>query len=441
MFSVANIGNIKLRKILARALAPDYTGSTKNCLPPFKFFGMRPDLRTESENFSMTESNTTPEGPSQKPEERPPRVMVVDDELLNLKLIAAMLKPQGYEVILANDGEDCLAKVNESPPDLILLDIMMPKLNGFEVVQRLKAEERFALVPVVMVTALQDINDRVKALEVGADDFLTKPVDRMELRARVRSLLKVKAYNDHMVNYRQELESEVRRRTLEIQETNKMLAKAHEKLRGASLETIFRLSRAAEFKDEDTGTHIISMSRISARLAENCKLPPAAVESILYASPMHDIGKIGIPDRILLKNGPLTEDEWSIMRMHTVFGGKILENSDIGFLRLGEVIATTHHEKFDGSGYPKGLKGKQIPLAGRLVAVADVFDALMSRRPYKPAFSPEQATSIIAEGRGRHFDPEVVDLFMDDIPEILRIWNSSQEEHKEEVKEVLKSNL
>ncbi|MDR2141669.1 MAG: two-component system response regulator [Deltaproteobacteria bacterium] len=366
-----------------------------------------------------------------------PIVMVVDDEALNRKLITAMLTPQGYQVIQAVDGRDCLRKIQENPPDLILLDIMMPEVNGFEVVKSLKAEEKFSLIPIVMVTALGDVNDRVQALEVGADDFLTKPVDRMELRARVRSLLKVKAYNDHMVNYRQELEFEVRRRTEEIQETNKKLAKAHEKLRGASLETIFRLSRAAEFKDEDTGAHIISMSRISARLAERLKLSPATVESILYASPMHDIGKIGIPDRILLKNGPLNEEEWPIMRLHTVYGGKILENSDIGFLRLGEVIARTHHEKFDGSGYPNGLKGQEIPLAGRIVSVADVFDALMSRRPYKRAFTLEQAVTIIEEGRGRHFDPQVVDAFMADLDEIMRIWNSSQAEHSSELRETL----
>jgi putative two-component system response regulator len=332
-----------------------------------------------------------------------------------------------------------LAKAHEDPPDLILLDIMMPGMNGFQVAQALKKFEKFALVPVVMVTALQDVNDRVKALEVGADDFLTKPVDRLELQARVRSLLKVKAYNDHMVNYRQELEREVQRRTLEIQETNKMLAKAHERLRGASLETIFRLSRAAEFKDEDTGAHIISMSRISARLAAKMGLRAQTVESILYASPMHDIGKIGIPDRILLKNGPLSDDEWSVMRLHTVYGGKILENSDIGFLRLGEVIAKTHHEKFDGSGYPQGLAGSGIPLAGRIVAVADVFDALMSRRPYKPAFSAEQAIDIIKEGRGRHFDPDVVDVFLNDTVEIQRIFNASQQEHQNEVAETLKT--
>jgi putative two-component system response regulator len=386
----------------------------------------------------MTDSAPPPKTSGSLFGDKLPKVMVVDDEILNLKLIAAMLKPQGYEVVLASDGPECLAKAKESPPDLFLLDIMMPGMNGFDLVKELKADEKFAMVPVVMVTALQDVNDRVKALEVGADDFLSKPVDRMELRARVRSLLKVKAYNDHMVNYRQELELEVRRRTVEIEQAKNLLAKAHEKLRGASLETIFRLSRAAEFKDEDTGAHIISMSRISARLAAKMGLSDATVESILYASPMHDIGKIGIPDRILLKTGQLTQEEWAVMRLHTVYGGKILENSDIGFLRLGEVIAITHHEKFDGSGYPRGLSGRKIPLAGRIVAVADVFDALMSRRPYKPAFSLEQAVSIIKEGRSHHFDPDVVDVFIKDLPELQRIWQASQEDHKSEVSESLK---
>jgi putative two-component system response regulator len=272
-----------------------------------------------------------------------------------------------------------------------------------------------------MVTALQDVNDRVKALEVGADDFLTKPVDRMELRARVRSLLKVKAYNDHMVNYRQELESEVAKQTLELKN-------AHALLRDASLETIFRLARAAEYKDEDTGNHIISMSRISALLAERMGLNSEVVERILYASPMHDIGKIGIPDRILLKNGPLNDEEWAIMRMHTVFGCQILEGSNIGFLRLGEVIARTHHEKWDGSGYPDGLAGTQIPLAGRIVAVADVFDALMSKRPYKPPLTVEQTVDIIKAGAGTHFDPTVVAAFLENLPDVIKLWKNAQAE-------------
>lgn len=359
---------------------------------------------------------------------KPQKIMVVDDEILNRKLVEAMLKPQGYEVILAVDGEDCLAKVEASPPDLILMDIMMPNMNGFEVVTRLKAKESWALIPIVMVTALQDVGDRVKALEVGADDFLTKPVDRMELRARVRSLLKVKAYNDHMVNYRQELESEVAKQTLELKKASNKIAEAHSKLRDASLETIFRLARAAEYKDEDTANHIISMSRISAFLAERIGLNSVVVERILYASPMHDIGKIGIPDRILTKNGPLNDEEWALMRMHTVFGGQILEGSNIGFLRLGEVIALTHHEKWDGSGYPNGLVGNQIPLAGRIVAVADVCDALLSKRPYKPPLTIDQTVDIIKAGRGTHFDPMVVDVFMASLNDIIKLWKTAQSE-------------
>lgn len=363
-----------------------------------------------------------------KPMSSRQRVMVVDDEILNRKLVAAMLSPLGYEVILAEDGEDCLRKVESTPPDLILMDIMMPNLNGFETVTRLKAQEHLSLIPIVMVTGLQDVKDRVKALELGADDFLTKPVDRMELRARVRSLLKVKAYNDHMVNYRQELEEEVAKQTLALKNASNKIAEAHAKLRNASLETIFRLARAAEFKDEETGNHIISMSWISAFLAEKAGLNSVVVECILYASPMHDIGKIGIPDRILNKNGPLDKDEWAIMLMHTVFGGQILEGSGIGFLRLGEIIARTHHEKWDGTGYPNGLSGKLIPLAGRIVAVADVFDALMSKRPYKPALTLEQTSAIIVAGRGTHFDPKIVDIFVDNLSAILKIWEAAQSE-------------
>jgi len=358
-----------------------------------------------------------PAGP--ETESRLSKIMVVDDEVLNRRLLQAMLKPQGYEVILAVDGADCLAKAEQDPPDLVLMDIMMPNMDGFQVVTELKSRPRLALIPIVMVTALQDINDRVKALEAGADDFLTKPVDRMELRARVRSLLKVKAYNDHMANYQRELEAAVALRTEELR-------RAHSKLRDASLETIFRLARAAEYKDEDTGAHIISMSRISAYLAERLGLNPTVVERILYASPMHDIGKIGIPDRILTKNGPLNDEEWAIMRMHPIYGAQILEGSDIGFLSLGEVIALTHHEKWDGSGYPHGLSGTQIPLAGRIVAVADVFDALRSKRPYKPPLSVEQTVAIIRAGRGTHFDPQVVDALMDNLDGVLKIWDIAQ---------------
>jgi putative two-component system response regulator len=341
-------------------------------------------------------------------------ILVVDDEDRNRRLMDALLVPLGYEVILASDGEEALRKVQETPPDVILLDIMMPGISGFDVARKLKENEETKIIPIVMVTALQDVENRIKAIEAGADDFLSKPVDKTELQARVHSLVQVKAYNDHIRNYQKELEAEVAKRTEELR-------KAFETIKTASLDTIYRLSRASEYKDEDTGAHIKRMSNYSAAVARQMGLSNETMETILYAAPMHDVGKIGIPDRILLKPGQLDPDEWKIMKQHAFIGGKILSGSDSGFLKLAEVIALTHHEKWDGSGYPIGLRGIAIPLAGRIAAIADVFDALLSRRPYKEPFPLEKSFAIIREGRDSHFDPDVVDAFFAIKGEILTI--------------------
>lgn len=354
------------------------------------------------------------------------KILLVDDEERNLRLMEAFLLTLGYEIFLAADGEEALNKTQEVSPDLILLDIMMPKMNGFEVTRQLKEDEDNKVIPVVMVTSLTEVEDRVKALESGADDFLTKPVDKTELKARVQSLLKVKAYNDHMRNYQKKLEAEVAKRT-------EQLRHAFEKVKKASLDTIYRLSRAAEYKDEDTGAHILRMSNYSAAVARKMGLIDKVVETLLYAAPMHDVGKIGIPDRILLKPGKLDSDEWDVMRQHTSFGAQILEGADSGFLRLAEVIALTHHEQWDGSGYPRGLKGKKIPLVGRIVAIADVFDALTTKRPYKEPFSLEKSYAIIREGSGGHFDPDVVNAFFAVENEILQI----KEKYKDEGESLL----
>jgi len=351
------------------------------------------------------------------------KILVVDDECRNLRLMEALLIPLGMEVILARDGEEALRKVRENPPDVILLDIMMPKMDGFEVAARLKKDEGARIIPIVMVTSLKEVGDRVRALEAGADDFLTKPVEKTELRARVQSSLKVKAYHDHMKGYQKELEMEVAKRT-------EQLSQALKKIKAASLATIYHLSTAAEYKDEDTGEHVKRMSQYSAAVARKMGLNEKTVETILYASAMHDMGKIGIPDQILLKPGKLDLDEWEIMKQHTVIGGKILSGSDAGFIRLGEVIALSHHEKWDGSGYPNGLEGARIPLAGRITAIADVFDALASKRPYKEAFSIEKSFSIIREGRGNHFDPDVVDAFFAIEDEILSTKERYEDEHE-----------
>jgi len=346
--------------------------------------------------------------------EKKAKILVADDEVRSLRLMEALLLPLGYEVILARDGEEALRKVQESLPDVILLDIMMPGLNGFEVSRRIKNNEETKVIPIVMATVLGEVEDRVKALEAGADDFLSKPVDKTELRARVQSLLKVKAYNDHMRNYHKELEAEVAKRTGQLR-------RAFEKIKAASLDSIYRLSQAAEYKDEETGAHIQRVSYYSAAVARKMGLNERTVEAIVYASPMHDVGKIGIPNHILLKPGKLDPDEWETMKQHTTIGGRILEGSDTGFLKLAEVIALTHHEKWDGSGYPKGLKGSEIPLAGRITAIADVFDALTSKRPYKEPFELDKAYDIIKESRGSHFNSEVVDAFFAAEDEIMSI--------------------
>lgn len=346
------------------------------------------------------------------------KILVVDDADGNLRLLEAMLSPLGYEVILAGDGEEALAKVKQASPNVILLGILMPKMDGFEVVRRLKKDEVTKTIPVVMMTAQSEVEDRLKALEAGVDDFLTKPVDEAELQARVNSLLKVKAYNDHMRNYQEELETEVAKRTQD-------LAKAFEKIKVASLDTVYRLSRAAEYKDKDTGAHVERMSHYSSAIARGMALDDEFVEQILWASPMHDIGKIGIPDRVLQKPGKLDSDEWVIMKQHTGIGAEILKDASADFIKLAADIALTHHEKWDGNGYPQGLKGSDIALAGRIVAIADVFDALTSERPYKAPFPLEKALAIIKEGQGNHFDPQVVDAFFaieDEIRAELNWW-------------------
>lgn len=352
------------------------------------------------------------------------KILVVDDEEKNRELLEAMLIPLDYSVDRASDGEEALKKVADNPPDLILLDVMMPRMNGFEVAKRLKTDQTHKIIPIVMVTALKDVENKVKAIANGVDDFLSKPVDSSELKARVNSLLKVKEYNDHMIHYQKKLEQDVRKRTLELQV-------AFTKIKKASLDTIYRLSRAAEYKDDDTGAHLKRMSNYSAAVARKLGLQDKTVESILYAAPMHDVGKIGIPDRILLKPGKLDPAEWETMKLHVDIGVKILEGAEEGFLKLAEVIAHTHHEKWDGTGYPNALKATAIPLAGRIVAIADVFDALTSKRPYKEPFSVEKSIDILKQSRGNHFDPDVVDAFLAIIDEVLVIKDQFRDEAEE----------
>jgi putative two-component system response regulator len=351
------------------------------------------------------------------------RILIVDDQANNTELLEAYLAPLGYDIIIASSGKKALERLSGGEIDLILLDVMMPEMDGFEVTRLIREDENHRTLPIILVTALHETEDRIKGIDAGCDDFISKPIERMELLARVRSLLKIKAYNDLLSNYRKELESEVAARTEDLK-------KALDKLQESSLETIYRLSMASEYKDEDTGAHIKRMSLYSAAIARKMKLDDNIVRLILYSSPMHDVGKIGIPDLILLKPGKLDGTEWKIMMQHTNIGAGILKESEAEFIRMGEQIARSHHEKWDGTGYPDGLKGTEIPVVCRITAIADVFDALTSRRPYKEPFSIEKSMSIIMEGRGSHFDPDVLDAFIAVKDEILSIKDQFENDNE-----------
>jgi len=360
--------------------------------------------------------------------DRTPRILVVDDEPMNIAVIKAMLTPLGYDIVEAVDGIEALEAVKRERPDVVLMDIRMPRMDGLEATRLLKEDEATRIIPVVMVTAHMEREYRVRAIDAGADDFLSKPVDKMELRARVQSLLKVKAYHDHLMDDQRVLEAQVALKTMELSDAMQELQAAMERLKAASLDTILRLTRAAEYRDDDTGEHVLRMSHYSTAIARQMGLPDDVAELLLHAAPMHDIGKIGIPDRILLKEGKLTDDEWDLMRRHTSFGAQILDSADAEVIKLGQVIARTHHERWNGSGYPRGLQGEEIPLVGRIVAVADVFDALLSDRPYKKAFSVQKSLAIIAKDAGSHFDPDVVDAFFEVRAEVLDIKDRFKEQ-------------
>jgi putative two-component system response regulator len=329
------------------------------------------------------------------------RILAVDDDPRNLRLIESILRPEGYEIELAGSGEAALAAAQERPPDLILLDVMMPGMNGFDVAARLKERAQTRAVPIIMVTSLTDRASRLAALDMGAEDFLSKPIDRAELWARVRNLLRLKEYSDQLADQARLLEERVRERSSQLTESYR--------------QTIKTLNRAASYRDEETGAHVKRISFYCVELGELMGMDSEFCSTIYYASPMHDLGKIAIPDRVLLKPGSLDPGEWEIMKTHAAVGAKMLEDGDSPYLNMGREIAMSHHERWDGTGYPQGLRGDQIPFAARLMGIADVYDALRSRRCYKPPFEHERAVEIITQGDGRtrpeHFDPAVLDAF------------------------------
>lgn len=359
------------------------------------------------------------------------KILVVDDEEQNVKLLSSLLRAEGYETETASNGREAVQKVKVVSPDLVLLDIMMPDMDGYEACSLIKNDPESANIPVVIVTALSDRESKLRGLEVSANEFLTKPIDRIELILRVKNLLRIKDYEDFMLSHNQRLEEEVRNRTYELQIAMDDIESAHQEIKSSYIETIHRLTLAAEFKDEDTATHIKRISYYCKILAERLGQSDDFCETIFYAGPMHDIGKIGIPDSILLKPGKLTSEEFDIIKSHTTIGARILSGSSSEFLVSAEVVALSHHERWDGSGYPRGLRGEDIPLMGRIMNIVDQYDSLRSKRPYKVPFSHEQSFDIISKGDGRtkpeHFDPKILRAFIDAADEFARIFEGYQD--------------
>ncbi|MCF8167559.1 MAG: response regulator [Rhodoferax sp.] len=343
-----------------------------------------------------------------------PTVLIVDDQPENLSVLGELLESD-YTVRVAASGRRAIKAAASLPyPDLILLDVMMPEIDGHEVLRQLRANPITEAIPVVFVTAMDESHDEELGFKLGAVDYITKPIKPVIVLARVQTQIQLKQAQDKLRLHNADLETEIRRRMRDNRIVEDVAMRA--------------LASLAETRDNETGNHIrrtqgyvdLLARKLAERTPQSAALSLDAIEMLVKAAPLHDIGKVGIPDHILNKPGPLNSDEWTVMKRHTIIGARSIEHamdgeadhSPLAFLHVAMEISHSHHEKWDGTGYPAGLRGEAIPLSARLMALADVFDALISRRVYKPAFSHERARSIIAEGRGSHFEPALVDIFL-----------------------------
>ena len=349
------------------------------------------------------------------------KILIIDDEPINVKVCQKYLKELGYKQCVGlSDSTRAIAQITEDKPDLVILDVMMPVVSGVDILRELRSRPELSNIPVLVLTASTDRNTKLSVLELGASDFLTKPIDPSELAPRVRNVLTVKQHQDNLKNYANRLEEAVQQQTIELEASRQ--------------DVIYCLARAVEYRDDVTGRHVERVGQYAGIIAVGLGLDDKTVRMLEQAAQLHDVGKVGIPDEILLKPGKLSPDEFEQMQRHTLFGKRIVERmSDhewnklrqhvvIGsrildvprspLLTIAARIALTHHERWDGTGYPLGLAGEDIPLEGRITSVADVFDALSSRRPYKPAYPIDRCFEIIREESGSHFDPKVVEAFI-----------------------------
>lgn len=355
------------------------------------------------------------------------KIMIVDDEPYNILVVRKLLLAEGYqEFVTTSKSVQAFDMFCRSQPDVLLLDIMMPEVSGLEILEKISSDDHLRKTPVIILTASSDSSVKAHALQLGAADFTSKPIEPAELVPRIRNVLAAKAHRDQLERYSIELECEVRKKTAQLEASRR--------------DVIAALARAAEYRDDDTGQHVIRVGKYVGIIASELGFSPAYIEQIELAAQLHDVGKIGITDSILLKPGKLEPDEFRKMQEHTQFGQYIIEPADdesklpVGtcemkstdaprssILRMASIIAQTHHERWDGTGYPHGLAGEDIPIEGRMTAVADVFDALSSERPYKKAFSREKCLRILEEGRDTHFDGTILDAFFRRLEDVYKV--------------------
>ena len=363
-------------------------------------------------------------------------IFIVDDEQVNVNMLTLMLNRHGsYENFSTTDPLEAVALVEQRRPDMVLLDINMPEKSGLEILEEIRAlDGSISRIPIIILTASHDNNLKLRALDLGASDFVEKPFKLAELLTRIQNSLRIKWFEDELERQNSDLERKVFERT--------------SMLNRSRLEVIKRLSKTAEYRDDDTGRHVLRVGIFAAIVARTMKLDPGFTENLFYAAPMHDMGKVGIPDSILLKPGKLTPEEWTVMKTHTEIGGRIFEPVDnirwvgaadelvsndfegdggTNLMKFCRNIALTHHERYNGKGYPRGLSGNDIPIEGQITSIADVFDALASDRPYKKAFPLEKCLAILKEEREEQFHPDVVDAFFDSLDLIVEMKNKYKE--------------
>jgi putative two-component system response regulator len=360
-----------------------------------------------------------------------PDAVIADDEQSNLILLEKLCQTLGWTTRCYPDGEKAVQACMQKVPDVIILDIRMPICDGFDATRRLRSHPLTAHIPVIAITGYDAREDRITGIRAGVNDYITKPVDLEELSLRLRNNLEMKKRHDLLIKHREELESQVQIRTAELTKRNHELVKLIATLDESYLETVQRMVRAAGFRDVETGAHILRIGLLSQEIAKSLGMDSEFCQTLFHSAPLHDLGKIGIPDSILLKKGTLNVDEWKIMQEHPRIGSNIMENSVSPYLKSAEIIARTHHERFDGTGYPSRLQGDHIPLEGRIVKMADEYDALRSQRPYKPPMEHQAAMNILQNGDMRtspsHFDPEILRIFVEQQHRFQEIYESHRD--------------